>query len=77
MAAIEQSADPYHPTITRFAQKFCATPEDVEDARTGNAVDPAQKIGTLRVTSAFVSWPVSVVRRPVLSTIDISATSIP
>src|SRR3982751_3735881 len=61
--AIERLLLQYHPTITRFAQKFCATPEDVEDAVQETLWIAAQKIGTLRVTSAFVSWLFQVVRR--------------
>jgi len=61
--AIEQLLLQYHPTVTRFAQKFCATPEDVEDAVQETLWIAAQKIGTLRVTSAFISWLFQVVRR--------------
>jgi len=39
MAAIEQLLIQYHPTITRFAQKFCANPGGCRRCRTGNAVD--------------------------------------
>src|SRR5215475_3122926 len=61
--AIEQLLLQYHPTITRFAQKYCATPEDVEDAVQETLWIAAQKIGTLQVTSAFISWLFQVVRR--------------
>lgn len=61
--AIEQLLLQYHSTITRFAQKFCATPEDVEDAVQETLWIAARKIGTLRVTSAFISWLFQVVRR--------------
>jgi RNA polymerase sigma factor (sigma-70 family) len=60
--AIEQILLQYHPTITRFARKYCATPEDVEDAIQETLWIAAQKIGTLRVTSAFISWLFQVVR---------------
>jgi RNA polymerase sigma factor (sigma-70 family) len=52
----------YHPTITRFARKFCATPEDIEDAVQETLWIAYQKVGTLRVASAFVSWLFRVVR---------------
>src|SRR4051794_20614683 len=61
--AIEQLLLYYHPTITRFARKYCATPEDVEDAVQETLWITSQKIGTLRVTSAFVSWVFRVVQR--------------
>ncbi|MBI5958439.1 MAG: RNA polymerase sigma factor [Chloroflexi bacterium] len=60
--AIEQVLHQFHPTVTRFAQKYCATPEDVEDAVQETLWIAAQKIGTLRVTSAFVSWLFRIVR---------------
>ena len=52
----------YQPTISRFARKYCATPEDVEDAVQETLWIAAQKIGSLRVSSAFVSWLFKVVR---------------
>lgn len=60
--AIEQVLLQYHPTVTRFARKYCATAEDVEDAVQETLWIAAQKIGTLRVASAFVSWLFQVVR---------------
>lgn len=60
--AIEQLLLHYHPTLTRFARRFCATPEDVEDAVQETLWIASQKIGTLRVASAFVSWTFQVVR---------------
>jgi RNA polymerase sigma factor (sigma-70 family) len=60
--AIEQLLIQYHPTITRFARKFCATPEDVEDAVQETLWIATQKIGTLRVSAAFVSWVFRVVQ---------------
>ena len=65
-AAIEQLLDRYHPSVARFARKFCATPEDVEDAVQETLWIAAQRIGTLRVASAFTSWLFEVVRRQCL-----------
>ena len=65
-AAIEQLLDKYHPSVTRFARKFCATPEDVEDAVQETLWIAAQRIGTLRVASAFTSWLFEVVRHQCL-----------
>jgi RNA polymerase sigma factor (sigma-70 family) len=50
------------PTITRFARKFCATPEDIEDAVQETLWITSQKIGTLRSASAFASWVFTIVR---------------
>ncbi|QBD77262.1 hypothetical protein EPA93_15180 [Ktedonosporobacter rubrisoli] len=44
-AAIEQLLGKYHPSVTRFARKFCATPEDVEDAVQETLWIAAQRIG--------------------------------
>jgi RNA polymerase sigma factor (sigma-70 family) len=60
--AIEQLLLRYHPSVTRFAREFCATPEDVEDAVQETLWIAAQQIGTLRVASAFGSWLFKVVR---------------
>jgi RNA polymerase sigma factor (sigma-70 family) len=60
--ALEQLLLQYHPTVTRFARKFCATPEDVEDAVQETLWIASQKIGTLRVATAFVSWLFRVVQ---------------
>lgn len=60
--AIEELLLRYHPTITRFARQFCATPEDVEDAVQETLWVASRKIGSLRVASAFVSWAFQVVK---------------
>ncbi|GHO42176.1 RNA polymerase sigma factor [Ktedonospora formicarum] len=60
--AIEQLLLCYYPSVTRFARKFCATSEDVEDAVQETLWIAAQRIGTLRVASAFGSWLFKVVR---------------
>lgn len=65
-AAIEQLLDRYHPSVTRFARQFCATPEDVEDAVQETLWIAAKRIGTLRVASAFTSWLFEVVRHQCL-----------
>ena len=61
-AALEQMLLRYQPAITRFARKYCPTPEDVEDAVQETLWIAARKIGTLRVTMAFVSWLFQVVK---------------
>jgi RNA polymerase sigma factor (sigma-70 family) len=53
----------YQPMIAGFARRYCATPEDVEDAVQETLWIAAQKIGTLRVAAAFTSWAFQVVRR--------------
>jgi RNA polymerase sigma factor (sigma-70 family) len=62
MQAIEQVLRESHPTITRFANLYCATPQDVEDAVQETLFIASQKIGTLKVASAFVSWLFRVVK---------------
>ena len=61
-AAIEALLMHYQPTIARFAARFCTTPEDVEDAVQETLWIASRKIGTLRVTHAFISWLFKVVR---------------
>ena len=61
-AAIEAMLLLYQPMVTRFAHKYCATPEDVEDAVQETLWIAAQKIGSLRVAAAFVSWLFRVVK---------------
>jgi RNA polymerase sigma factor (sigma-70 family) len=60
--SVEELLIHYQPTISRFARKYCATPEDVEDAVQETLWIASQKIGTLRVSSALVSWLFKVVR---------------
>ena len=60
--AIEQLLLQYHPTLTRFARKFCATPEDVEDAVQETLWIAYQKIGALRTSAAFASWVFRIVK---------------
>ncbi len=61
-AALETLLATYQPTVTRFAKKYCATPEDVEDAVQETLWVAAQKIGTLRVSAAFLSFVFRIVR---------------
>ena len=61
--AIEQLIVRCQPMITGFARRYCATPEDVEDAVQETLWIAAQKIGTLRVAATFTSWAFQVVRR--------------
>lgn len=51
------------PDLKRFAQKVCATPEDVEDAVQETLWVVSKKIKTLRAASAFTSWTFRVVKR--------------
>ncbi|MBI5928152.1 MAG: sigma-70 family RNA polymerase sigma factor [Chloroflexi bacterium] len=60
--AIEALLLQYAPLITKFAQKHCATPEDVEDAVQETLWVASQKIGTLRVAAAFGSWLFKIVK---------------
>lgn len=76
-AAIEQLLLQSHPTVTRFAQKFCATPADVEDAVQETLWIAAQKIGTLRVSTAFVSWLFQIVRHQCFRLLHIGRNEYP
>lgn len=61
-AAIEELLHQCQPSITSFAQKHCATTEDVEDAVQLTLWVVYQKINTLRTSKAFVSWVFKIVR---------------
>jgi len=52
----------YQPDIAKFARTVCATPEDAEDAVQEALWIAVQKIGTLRVASAFTTWLFQVVK---------------
>ncbi len=52
----------YQPTVTRFARKYCATPEDVEDAVQETLWTASRKIGALRVSTQFIAWLFRIVR---------------
>lgn len=52
----------YQPDIAVFARKVCATPEDAEDAVQEALWIAVQRIGTVRVASAFTSWLFQVVK---------------
>ncbi len=60
--AIESLLLQYQPSLTRFARKFCATPDDVEDAVQETLWIIYQKINSLRTSKAFVSWIFQIVR---------------
>jgi RNA polymerase sigma factor (sigma-70 family) len=60
--AIETLLLQYQPSLIRFARKYCATPEDVEDAVQETLWIVYQKINTLRSASAFLSWVFQIVR---------------
>ncbi len=60
--AIETLLLQSQPSLTRFARKFCATPDDVEDAVQETLWIIYRKINSLRTTKAFVSWIFQIVR---------------
>jgi RNA polymerase sigma factor (sigma-70 family) len=60
--AVEALLLQYQPSITRFARKYCATPQDVEDAVQETLWVIYRKIGTLRASAAFTSWVFQIVR---------------
>jgi RNA polymerase sigma factor (sigma-70 family) len=60
--AIETLLLQYQPSLTRFARKFCATPDDVEDAVQETLWIIYRKIDSLRTSKAFVSWIFQIVR---------------
>jgi RNA polymerase sigma factor (sigma-70 family) len=60
--AIESLLLQYQPSLTRFARKFCATPDDVEDAVQETLWIIYRKINSLRTSKAFVSWIFQIVR---------------
>jgi RNA polymerase sigma factor (sigma-70 family) len=62
LEAVEQLLLQSSVSITNFARKFCATPQDVEDAVQETLWVVYQKIGTLRAAAAFTSWIFKVVR---------------
>jgi RNA polymerase sigma factor (sigma-70 family) len=61
-AAIQALLTRYQPDVTKFARTVCATPEDAEDAVQEALWIAVQRIGTLRVASAFTSWIFQVVK---------------
>ncbi|MEP6988457.1 MAG: RNA polymerase sigma factor [Chloroflexota bacterium] len=60
--AIETLLLQSQPSLTRFARKFCATPDDVEDAVQASLWIIYRKINSLRTSKAFVSWIFQIVR---------------
>src|SRR5262249_33169499 len=50
------------PALRRFARRYCATPEDVEDAVQETLWIVYQHIDRLRAAAAFVSWVFTIVR---------------
>jgi RNA polymerase sigma factor (sigma-70 family) len=61
-AAIQALIVRYQPDIAAFARTVCATPEDAEDAVQEALWIAVQRVGTLRVASAFTSWLFQVVK---------------
>lgn len=60
--AIESLLQHCQPSVTRFARKYCATPEDAEDAVQLTLWLIHRKITALRTTKAFVSWIFNIVK---------------
>ncbi len=60
--AINSLLSRYQPSLSRFARKHCATPEDAEDAVQETLWVIFRKIKTLRAGMAFVSWMFQIVR---------------
>src|SRR6185369_1013781 len=60
--AIESLLQHCQPSLTRFAQKYCSTPEDVEDAVQLTLWLIHRKITALRTSTAFVSWIFKIVK---------------
>ena len=61
-AAIQALIVRYQPDVAKFARTVCATPEDAEDAVQEALWIAVQRLGTLRVASAFTSWLFQVVK---------------
>jgi RNA polymerase sigma factor (sigma-70 family) len=61
-AAISSLISAFQPDLLKFARQACATPEDAEDAVQETLWVISQKIGTLRVLSAFTSWAIRIVK---------------
>jgi RNA polymerase sigma factor (sigma-70 family) len=59
--AIEELLRQCQPSVARFARRYCAA-DDIEDAVQETLWTLYQKIGTLRMTQAFMSWMFQVVR---------------
>lgn len=62
VAALHALLVHYQPDAAKFARTVCATPEDAEDAVQEALWIAVQRIGTLRVASAFTSWLFQVVK---------------
>ena len=61
-AAIHALLTRCQPDAARFARTVCATPEDAEDAVQEALWIAARRIGTLRVTSTFITWLFQIVK---------------
>jgi RNA polymerase sigma factor (sigma-70 family) len=61
-AAIETLLLHCQPSVTRFARRYCSTPEDVEDAVQLTLWLIHRKIKALRSSKAFVSWIFKIVK---------------
>lgn len=60
--AIDELLRQCQPSVTQFARKYCATPEDVEDAVQLTLWMIYRKVDTLKSAGAFVSWAFKIVR---------------
>jgi RNA polymerase sigma factor (sigma-70 family) len=59
--AIEDLLRQCQPSVARFARRYCVA-DDIEDAVQETLWTLYQKIGTLRMTQAFISWMFQVVK---------------
>ena len=64
--AIDELIVQCHPVVTNFARQYCPTSQDVEDAVQETLWIASQKIHTLRINAALISWLFQVVRRQCL-----------
>lgn len=60
--ALESLLSECRPSVVRFAGKYCATPQDIEDAVQHTLWVVYQQIGRLQSSKAFISWVFTVVR---------------
>jgi RNA polymerase sigma factor (sigma-70 family) len=72
------------PHVRRFAQRWCPTAEDAEDATQEALILLFRRVGSLRAAGALASWLITVVRRECLRRgrrlvlqASVSVTSVP
>lgn len=60
--ALEELLVIHQPALTRFARRYCATHQDLEDAVQDALWTITRKLHTLRSTTAFVSWTFQLIK---------------